>query len=206
MLTADDPPALYLSLLDSLDPQPSGTIPLSSVHRLLSTSRLPASTIEHILTLTARDASYLSRTELFCALALVALAQSSHPDEDINLERLSQSIPTLPLPNLSPASPRVPATAPAPFTPGDTPGASPWDTAPRQNGTAHSYLDAGANGAPSGFSDIDQPGGHGQGIGGTLEVEAERGYWRKLEKVEVSLVSQKEGWFLQKYTVTSDVR
>jgi sorting nexin-8 len=199
VLTSDDPPALYLSLLDSLEPQPSGTIPLSSVHRLLSTARLPASTIEHILTLTAREASYLSRTEFFCALALVALAQSSHPDEAVNLERLSQSIPTLPLPNLSPASPRVPV--PTAFTPGDTPGTSPWDTAPRQNGNAHSYLDAGPNGAPSGFSDIDQPGGNG-----ALDVEGERGYWKKLEKVEVSLVPQKEGWFLQKYTVTSDVR
>lgn len=38
-----------------------------------------------------------------------------------------------------------------------------------------------------------------------FDLEAERGYWKKLEKVEVSLVSQKEGWFLQKYTVESDV-
>ena len=35
-------------------------------------------------------------------------------------------------------------------------------------------------------------------------MEAERGYWKKLETVEVSLAPHKEGWFLQKYIVESD--
>lgn len=188
----DDPPPVYLSLLDSLDPSPSGVIPLSAVHRLLATSRLPASTVEHIITLTARDASSLSRSEFFCALALVSLAQSTGETE-ITLEQLSESLPNLPLPTLTAVqSPRA-------YVAPDTPSASPWDTAPRVNGNGvkHDYLDAGDTSAPpSGFTDAPT---------GAFDVEAERGYWKKLEKVDVSLVTQKEGWFLQKYTVESDV-
>jgi sorting nexin-8 len=37
------------------------------------------------------------------------------------------------------------------------------------------------------------------------DVEAERGYWKRVEKVEVSLIPEKEGWFLQKYRIESDV-
>ena len=43
-----DPPPLYLSLLDQLDTSTSGEVSLSSVHRLLSTSKLPAATIEKV--------------------------------------------------------------------------------------------------------------------------------------------------------------
>lgn len=44
-----DPPALYLSLLDQLDPSTLNEVSLSSVHRLLTTSKLPAATIEKVL-------------------------------------------------------------------------------------------------------------------------------------------------------------
>lgn len=43
-----DPPALYLSLLDQMDTTPSGDVSISSVHRLLSTSKLPAAAIERV--------------------------------------------------------------------------------------------------------------------------------------------------------------
>jgi sorting nexin-8 len=42
--------------------------------------------------------------------------------------------------------------------------------------------------------------------GGNPDAEAERGYWRRLENVTVELCPQKEGWFLQKYRVSSDKR
>jgi len=45
----------------------------------------------------------------------------------------------------------------------------------------------------------------GYSLNGVEEPEAERGYWKRLEIVEVSLISEKEGWFLQKYKVESDV-
>lgn len=37
------------------------------------------------------------------------------------------------------------------------------------------------------------------------EAEAERGYWKRMERVDVELIKEKEGWFLQKYKLTSDV-
>jgi hypothetical protein len=62
-------------------------------------------------------------------------------------------------------------------------------------------------------------GGHGQGFVPSTsgysvtsgheavdpDIEAQKGYWKTLEHVEVGLVQQKEGWFLQKYHVESDV-
>ncbi|ORY26233.1 hypothetical protein BCR39DRAFT_470616 [Naematelia encephala] len=190
-----DPPSLYLSLADQLDPSGSGYISLASVQRLFLTSRLPASTVEKIIGVTARDQSSLSRHELFCALALVALAQTSPDSSEISIERLSSSLLNLPLPNLS-------TTSPSPATPGPetsphgfavTPGvesASPWDTAPRLNGNG--------NGTSNHYS---QP-----GMASADESIAEKGYWKKLEKVEVSLIPEKEGWFLQKYQIESDKR
>ncbi|KAK1922470.1 hypothetical protein DB88DRAFT_495217 [Papiliotrema laurentii] len=189
----DDPPPLYLSLLDSLDPPPGGAIPLSSVHRLLAASRLPASTVERIITLTARDASSLSRTEFFCTLALVALAQSSSSDTEISLDALSAALPNLPLPSITTvASPRAYTALP------ETPSLSPWDTAPRANGHSSGPEHAAGN---SNLTDV-----FSGGQSGAFDVEAERGYWKKLETVEVSLAPHKEGWFLQKYIVESDKR
>ena len=58
-----------------------------------------------------------------------------------------------------------------------------WDPAPAQNGSLAGKYSS-------------------NGIG---EVDAERGYWKRLETVEVGLISEKEGWFLQKYKIKSDV-
>lgn len=38
-----------------------------------------------------------------------------------------------------------------------------------------------------------------------IGLEAEKGYWKRLEVVEVDLVAEKEGWFLQKYSLESNV-
>jgi sorting nexin-8 len=38
-----------------------------------------------------------------------------------------------------------------------------------------------------------------------LSAENMKGWWRELESVQVSLLPDKEGWFLQKYKVESDV-
>ena len=197
-LFSDDPPPLYLSLFDSMDPSSSGAIPLSSLHRLLSTSKLPASTIECIVNLTARDQSSVTRPDFFCTLALVALAQSSPiSDSDISIERLSAAIPKIPLPSVhAPAPSRGHAVSPGP----ETPAVSPWDTAPTENGRQDVNIDRIADGAEIGFS------GRNNGPpGGAFDTDAERGYWKRLEKIEVTLIPEKEGWFLQKYKVESSV-
>ncbi len=136
-----------------------------------------------IVNLTSHDRSSLTRQEFFCALALVALAQSpiSGTDSTISIERLSTSLADLPLPSLS-----VPRS-PEPYSaPSET-----WDARLGQNG------DDG-NPEAVGYSvNGNQEGG--------VDGEGERGYWKRLENVEVSLISEKEGWFLQKYRVESDV-
>lgn len=38
------------------------------------------------------------------------------------------------------------------------------------------------------------------------DADRERGYYTRLEHVQVDLVPVKEGWFLTKYKVESDVR
>jgi hypothetical protein len=49
----------------------------------------------------------------------------------------------------------------------------------------------------------------GEGVteqeGGGLSSENMKGWWRDLESVQVSLLTEREGWFLQKYKVESDV-
>ena len=106
------------------------------------------------------------------------MAQSSSPgsDPDISIERLSASIGKLQLPKLSMA-PRPPETYMAPSL-DDT-----WDPAPVQNGSETGKYSSN----------------------GSEEVDMERGYWKKLETVEVGLITEKEGWFLQKYKIESDV-
>jgi len=47
-LMIGDPPPLYLSILDQMDPTSTGTVSLSAAHRVLSTSKLPAATIEKV--------------------------------------------------------------------------------------------------------------------------------------------------------------
>lgn len=60
---------------------------------------------------------------------------------------------------------------------------SPWDTTPYPESNSAQTLN-----------------------GGNPDAEAERGYWRRLETVEVDRVQQKEGWFVQKYHIVSDKR
>lgn len=138
-----------------------------------------------IINLTAREQSSLSRQEFFCALALISYAQSTDT-EDLSIEKLSASVSDLPLPQLHPTAP--PAAKSYAATPGTEVASSPWDTAPRPNG--HYF----------------EPTGHSAtGSSGAPDVDAERGYWKKLETVNVTLVPEKEGWFLTKYRVETDV-
>lgn len=140
-------------------------------------------------------------------MALVALAQSDSLDADeITIDRLTSSIPNLPLPVLSIPAPPASTSTFRPNAPAASPSylSSPWDTSPRQPRTPATEVPNGEGGhvpEPSGYSS-------GSGISGdpaNPQAEAERGYWKRLEKVDVELIKEKEGWFLQKYKVTSDV-
>lgn len=158
------------------------------------------------MNLTARDKSSLSRQELFCSLALVAFAQSN-PSEDLSIENLSNSLPNLSLPRISIPSPSpsyIPEESPAGVIPGDVDGpeassSSPWGDGPalgRTNGHGH-YPEPSDFSTTTTNAEYDRP--------GAFSVGTERGYWKRLERVEVGLITEKEGWFLQKYRVESDV-
>ncbi|WVW79221.1 hypothetical protein I302_101187 [Kwoniella bestiolae CBS 10118] len=214
----NDPPAIYVSLFDQVDSSRTGHVSLPSVQRLLTTSRLPALMVEKIINLTSRDRSSLARQEFFCALALVALAQSSSEDDEITIERLSASIPNLPLPNLQSSSISnnslsAPPTGydlsdpssssiPHGITPSTSTGFNAWDTASRTNVFAdHHPFGEGGQHVSSGYS----ANGSAFRSDGVLD-ESQTGYWKNLERVEVVLKPEKEGWFLQKYRVESDKR
>jgi len=151
-----------------------------------------------IINLTARDKSSLSRQELFCSLALVALAQSS--PEDLSIEELSNTLPNLPLPQVT-----VPSPSPSGFameSPSVDPSvSSPWDTAPRINVNGNGNEDRGHYAEPSDVTTTT----NGDERPGAFSTGSERGYWKRLETVEVGLLAEREGWFLQKYKVESDV-
>ncbi|WVQ81437.1 hypothetical protein IAT38_003561 [Cryptococcus sp. DSM 104549] len=224
----NDPPALYVSLLDQTEPNVAGEVSLAAVHRLLARSKLPAMTVEKIIHLTSHDKSTLTRQEFFCALALVAFAQSHHSPgaSDISIERLSLQLSQeqIPLPSFvtrpgSPASDlgsthsgvgsggggvgiasgsvvgRYDDHAPSGF--------NAWDTAPRTNGHGPSGLGASSSHPHAGDGYSANGSTFREGVVGASD---QAGYWKKLEKVEVELVPEKEGWFLQKYRVESDRR
>ncbi|WVR09157.1 hypothetical protein IAU60_006219 [Kwoniella sp. DSM 27419] len=208
----NDPPAIYVSLLDQLDTTGMGNVSLASVQRLLATSRLPALTVEKIVHLTSRDKSTLSRQEFFCALALVALAQSSNDDE-VSIERLSASLTNLPLPDLRPSAATNASTLTAPpagysltgpespalaESPGTSTGYNAWDATPRTNGFSDSSIVPPTSGGYSANGSAFRSDG--------MVDESQQGYWKRLEVVEVDLVTEKEGWFLQKYRVNSSKR
>ncbi|KAK6904423.1 hypothetical protein I203_105236 [Kwoniella mangroviensis CBS 8507] len=217
----NDPPAIYVSLFDQIDTSSAGHVSLASVQRLLTTSRLPALTVEKIINLTSRDKSSLARQEFFCALALVALAQSSSEDDEISIERLSASIPNLPLPDLKPSTSHNTLSAPPTgydlggspssssashgLTPSASTGFNAWDTTPRTNGLSDHHISVGGGSGNQHASSGYSANGSAFRSDGVLD-ESQLGYWKDLEQVEVALIPEKEGWFLQKYRVESDKR
>lgn len=132
----------------------------------------------------------LQRVDVYRILALVAFVQAN-PDADPRLAAVNDALPGLQNPRVSVPSPsaNIPTRPPPPQQ--IPSGISPWDTAPR-----YAIPPTDANGA-SATAPLN---------GGNPEAEAERGYWRRLETVEVSLIPEKESWFLRKYRLVSDRR
>ncbi|BEI80965.1 hypothetical protein CcaverHIS002_0201250 [Cutaneotrichosporon cavernicola] len=177
----DDPPEGYITLFRQLES--GGAVSQATLHRMVASARLPTPVAEKIISLT--DDQSLGRADLYRALALVALAQSD-PSSELTLAAVDAALP-LPAPRLSVTSDSpAPARPTLPQSPSST--FSPWDTTQHFPPARATY---DANGAQN---------------GGNPDAEAERGYWLRLEKVSVELCAQKEGWFLQKYRVSSDKR
>lgn len=138
-----------------------------------------------IIHLTSRDKSTLTRPEFFCALALVSLAQSSSSPNDVSIEKLSSSLSNLPLPKLKPSDPPSVLSGVAANTTAAT-GFNAWD------GTINKGTTYSAD--SSTFRSIDP-----------MVNSSENGWWKDKERIVVTLIPEKEGWFLQKYRIESDV-
>jgi sorting nexin-8 len=82
--------------------------------------------------------------------------------------------------------------------------ASPWDVGPLKAGlpaTVENVEDS--NGDTNGFAvDAADTGV----VNSDVEpVESRKGWWKDLESIDVTIMAEKEGWFLQKYRVESNV-
>ncbi|KZS94326.1 hypothetical protein SISNIDRAFT_484559 [Sistotremastrum niveocremeum HHB9708] len=69
-------PAVYTKAFSAVDPNATGEVSVKSMVRVMSTSSLPAATIEKIVNLVSSKPR-VSKLEFFVALALVAFAQES---------------------------------------------------------------------------------------------------------------------------------
>ncbi|KAF8966276.1 hypothetical protein BDZ97DRAFT_1808557 [Flammula alnicola] len=192
-------PSIYHRSYAAVDPNNTGETSVNALSRVLSTSSLPASTIDRIVNLVSTKPR-VSKLEFFVALALVALAQSG---KDVSIEQVaalsSQNTlpePTLDLNRLQPSLSAIPpitssarknsaqtVRAPLPAYSSD----DPWNVNPRFPG-APSSIPFGADGLPNGTP---------SSLAGTgLPSE----WWKKQENIKVSILGQ-QGFILNRYTV-----
>lgn len=190
-------PPSYLSLYASLSPSPSDEISVTSLHRLLSTADVTPSVIERVVNIVSPSAKTVSRQQFFVALGLVALAQQR---QEPSIEHLATTLPNLPIPTLRPLKP-TPPRSDSSFTNPTSTSTIPWDRPPsglHENPDFSRTGDGNGIGFENGNSFAEE--------GRAVVSGAKIGWWKDLEKVEVGLIPEKEGWFLTKYRVESDKR
>ncbi|KZT59030.1 hypothetical protein CALCODRAFT_481801 [Calocera cornea HHB12733] len=178
-------PSIYHQALAAADPTGSGDVSLNALHRVLSTSHLPAATIERIVNLVS-SRPRVSKLEFFVALALVGLAQQG---KDVSIEQVAAlaAQSALPSPTLqlgSAAAPMSPTSLPAPaYSETD-----PWSVSSRQPDATPASPTGTAGVALGGGSTVSGPG-------------LPREWWKKQENVVVTLVPEKQGFMLNRYMV-----
>ncbi|PPQ64781.1 hypothetical protein CVT24_007867 [Panaeolus cyanescens] len=191
-------PSIYHRAYNSADPEGTGDTSVNTLSRVLSTSSLPASTIDRIVNLVS-SRPRVSKLEFFVALALVALAQAG---KDVSIEQVAalSSRNTLPEPTLDldrfqpTTSTIVPtvrrnSTLPPPRAPLPAYSDDPWNTNTRFNGlptnTAFGAPSSGlANAAPSTLAGTGLP----------------DQWWDKEESIKITVLGQ-QGFILNRYTV-----
>ncbi|KAJ7577075.1 hypothetical protein C8J56DRAFT_799466 [Mycena floridula] len=195
-----DAPAIYNQAFLAVDPAGSGEASVSSLSRVLSTSSLPASTIEKIVNLVS-SRPRVSKLEFFVALALVALAQSGKdvsieqvaalssqntlPEPSLNLDTLqpSNGLSTFVTPNYRQNSNDAIIRSPAPTY--GTVADDPWNSNPNTRFAVPPF-----DSQPETTNTSSHFGGSG------LPSE----WWKKQQTVSVSILGQ-QGFILNRYTV-----
>ncbi|KAG6821448.1 hypothetical protein H0H93_010172 [Arthromyces matolae] len=198
-------PPIYNAAFAAADPSRLGETSINSLSRILSTSALPAATIDkvwnkHIETLRSmltHDSFRLSilprvsKLEFFVALALVALSQAG---KDVSIEQVAalSSQNTLPEPALDlsrfPAS-NLPFTTSVPNYRRDTISDDPWNVTPQygpppNSGAIDTSRGGLSNGVPSSLAGTGLP----------------DEWWKKQEVVRVNLLGP-QGFILNRYMV-----
>ncbi|KAI0050962.1 hypothetical protein FA95DRAFT_1630968 [Auriscalpium vulgare] len=188
-------PPIYQQSFSIVDPTNSGETSVNSLSRVLSTSSLPASTVDKIVNIVS-SRPRVSKLEFFVGLALVALAQSG---KDVSVEQVAALAQqnTLPEPalNLSaltaasaaPSYVRQDSVAPT-VRPSPTPAYSsedPWMASRFAAGAGPA--DAVGPSAVNGASNV---------AGSGLPTD----WWKKQEKVTVNFGGQ-QGFILNRYMV-----
>ncbi|KAL0572803.1 Sorting nexin mvp1 [Marasmius crinis-equi] len=194
-------PTIYSTAFSLVDPSNSGETSVGSLSRILSTSSLPAATIEKIVNLVS-NRSRVSKLEFFVALALVALAQSG---KDVSIEQVaalsSQNELPEPVLNLDTLPPSTSTFMSNPTTPGSTntvrspaPAYSaddPWNTNTR-------FVSPPSN--LSGFDAPARPAPVTNASSALAGSGLPKEWWKKQETVSVSIQGQ-QGFILNRYTV-----
>ncbi|KAK0446743.1 hypothetical protein EV421DRAFT_2079379 [Armillaria borealis] len=179
-------PSIYDRAFASVDPTNSGETSVNSLSRVLSTSSLPAGTIDRIVSLVSTRPR-VSKLEFFVALALVALAQAG---KDVSIEQVAalSSQNTLPEPSLD-----LDTLQPSAFRPG---------TNFRQNTiTADDpwKIGGGIVTGPSNMSGFDSA--RMNGVPSTLAGSGlPKEWWKRQDSVTVTILGQ-QGFILNRYMV-----
>ncbi|KAI8974512.1 hypothetical protein BD414DRAFT_424283 [Trametes punicea] len=183
-------PSVYDRAWSVVDPGNTGETSVNALSRVLSTSSLPASTIDKIVSLVS-SRSRVSRLEFFVALALAALAQSG---KDLSVERVAALAqqnalpePALHLDSMAPSTSNFQDAARMPMPARGYSTEDPWNasrftsSAPGPKLPALGSID---HGAPSSISGTGLP----------------REWWKKQETVFVNVLGH-QGFVLNRYLV-----
>ncbi|KAG8971303.1 Sorting nexin mvp1 [Tulasnella sp. 427] len=201
-------PPIYSEALAAVEPNFAGETSLTSLSRVLSTSGLPAATVDRIINLVSSSRSRVTKLEFFVALALVALAQQGKDPSIEQVASVAQQSQTLPSPTLN-----LQDVSPSGFTniqqqsringySAATNGRSaavPTSPAPAyaENDPWNSNFRPSFNPGSTAGAGLTAPGEGGQTVMGGLPSN----WWNKQEKVTVTIFPEKLGFILNRYTV-----
>ncbi|TFY80322.1 hypothetical protein EWM64_g3691 [Hericium alpestre] len=179
-------PAVYHTAFAAVDPTNSGETSVNSLSRVLSTSGLPAGTVDKIVNIVS-SRPRVSKLEFFVALALVALAQSG---KDVSVEQVAALAQqnTLPEPQLDLAE----LTA-APSTFAYTRQSSTTNTL-RPSTNAYASVDPWAARGSTDATGTTTNGASSSVAGNGFP----RDWWKRQDKVVVNFLGQ-QGFILNRY-------
>ncbi|KAH9074842.1 hypothetical protein EDB83DRAFT_2353764 [Lactarius deliciosus] len=193
-------PAIYQQSFSTVDPNNTGETSVNSLSRVLSTSSLPAATVDKIVNLVSTRPR-VSKLEFFVALALVALAQAGR---DVSVEQVAQLAQqnTLPEPTLDIGLLSYGTTPSSTLGLGNPSGGSGSTTLRNSPAVAPPTDDPWTTGRLGAGTSIQQPFGglNGAPPSSVAGSGLPSGWWKRQEKVSIQFGGQ-QGFVLNRYMV-----